>query len=140
MTTAIDTNVIAALWGDVRQLNRTARTALDAAAASGPLVVSAPVFAELMAGRGITEDFLAGFTARMGIVVEWEIGEGAWREAGRAFQAYAQRRRRSGDHHPRRILADFLIGAHALVNEYALLTMDKSIYRAAFPALKLLTF
>lgn len=42
--------------------------------------------------------------------------------------------------HPRRILADFLIGAHALTNGYALLTLDKSGFRSAFPALKLLTF
>jgi len=139
VTTAIDTNVIAALWGDDRQLNQTARTALDAAAGSGELVVSAPVFAELIAGPEITEDFVSGFCTRMGIVVEWQISENVWREAGRAFGSYAQRRR-SKDLHPRRILADFLIGAHALSNGYALLTMDKSVYRAAFPTLKLLTF
>lgn len=107
---------------------------------SGALVISPPVFAELMAAPGITEEFLTEFCADAEIAVDWQVTENIWREAGRAYRAYARRRRRSGDHHPRRILADFLIGAHALANEYALLTMDKSIYRAAFPALKLLTF
>jgi len=36
---------------------------------------------------------------------------------------------------PRRILADFLIGAHATVNGYKLLTMDAGVYRAGFPRL-----
>ena len=140
MTTAIDTNAIASLWSGDDQLNQSARTALEAAAGNGALAMSAPVFAELLAAPGITEDFVAEFCARKGIVVEWEITENVWREAARAFRSHAQRRRRSGDLHPRPILADFLIGAHALANGYALLTMDKSIYRAAFPALKLLTF
>ena len=92
-----------------------------------------------MAAPGFTEASLTEFCSATGIVVEWQMTESVWREAGRSFQAYAKRRRRSGDHYPRRILADFLIGAHALVNGYPLLTMDKSIYRAGFPALKLLT-
>jgi hypothetical protein len=39
----------------------------------------------------------------------------------------------------RRILADFLIGAHATARDYRLLTMDVHIYRAAFPTLKIET-
>ena len=140
MSTAIDTNVIVSLWSREPKLSAPASIALETAAAGGALVVSAPVFAELIASPGFTEDDVAEFCVGAGIDVEWQITENVWREAGRAYRAYAQRRRRSGDRHPRRILADFLIGAHALVNEHALLTMDKSVYRAAFPALKLLTF
>ena len=40
---------------------------------------------------------------------------------------------------PRRILADFLIGAHALRNGFPLLTLDDRIYRAAFPGLIVVT-
>lgn len=40
---------------------------------------------------------------------------------------------------PRRILADFLIGAHALHSGYRLLTLDDRFYRTAFPRLSLLT-
>lgn len=59
------------------------------------------------------------------------------RAAGRAFQAYALRRRSHGDSGPRRILADFVIGAHALDRDYDLLTMDDRLYRAAFPRLRI---
>ena len=38
---------------------------------------------------------------------------------------------------PRRIAADFLIGAHAAARGYSLLTFDKRTFRAAFPALDL---
>ena len=38
----------------------------------------------------------------------------AWRVAGKAFQKYASRRQKQQAGRPRRILADFLIGAHAL--------------------------
>jgi predicted nucleic acid-binding protein len=54
-----------------------------------------------------------------------------------AFQAYAARRRRHGEAGPRRTLADFVIGAHALQNGFRLLTLDDRIYRAAFPTLKI---
>jgi predicted nucleic acid-binding protein len=65
------------------------------------------------------------------------MGEPVWRSAGRAFQAYAERRRKQRDSGTRRILADFLIGAHALTGGYQLLTLDKRLYQAAFPNLKI---
>ena len=40
---------------------------------------------------------------------------------------------------PRRILADFLIGAHALDRGASLATMDEEHYRTAFPKLDLIT-
>jgi predicted nucleic acid-binding protein len=39
----------------------------------------------------------------------------------------------------RRILPDFLIGAHAVVRGYRLLPLDERLYRSAFPALKMET-
>jgi predicted nucleic acid-binding protein len=39
---------------------------------------------------------------------------------------------------PRRILTDFLIGAHALVRGFTLLTFDQRLYAAAFPELNIL--
>ena len=53
----------------------------------------------------------------------------------RAFQSYAVRRRRHGHSAPRRILADFMIGAHAQQAGYQLLTLDGRLYRTAFPEL-----
>jgi predicted nucleic acid-binding protein len=137
MMTAIDTNVIVALWDRDPGLSLAAQSALDTALAAGGLVVSAPVFAELMAAPGRSESFLNSFFRETGIVLDWNLHEGIWRTAGRAFQKYAARRREKHVSGPRRILADFLIGAHASEGGHRLLTLDDRLYRAAFPRLPL---
>jgi predicted nucleic acid-binding protein len=139
MTTAIDTNVIVALWDAEDSLHRVARAALDKAFNEGALVISGAVYAELMAAPGRSEMFVDRFCEEAGIVVEWELGKKAWRAAGAAFQGYGARRRGQKAGEPRRILADFLIGAHALVNGYRLLTLDAGIYQASFPKLAIAT-
>jgi hypothetical protein len=80
---------------------------------------------------------VSSFLSENRIAIDWNLEEPIWRSAGRAFQAYAERRRREGDHGPRRFLADFLIGAHADVRGYRLLSLDERLYRAAFPKLKM---
>lgn len=135
MISAIDTNVLVALWDRDDSLNLAAQTALDAAFARGKLVISGAVFAELLAFPRRTESFLNRFLQDTGIAVDWFIDESIWRTAGMAFQKYANRRRKQKAGQPRRILADFLIGAHALEKGYSLLTLDEGIYRAAFPKL-----
>ena len=137
MTTAIDTNVFVALWDEGPGVTSAARTALEAAFQRGNLTVAAPVFAELVAGPGRTEDFVNGFFEDTGIAIDWELGEKVWRAAARAFRGYAERRRKKRDLGTRRILADFLIGAHAAAHGYRLLTLDERLYRAAFPTLKI---
>jgi predicted nucleic acid-binding protein len=139
MTTVVDSNVIVALWDRDDALNAAAQSALDAALGRGSLVVPAPVYAELMAFAGRTESFLDSFFRQTSIAVEWSLEERVWRTAGQAFQDYATRRRKQRDPGPRRILADFLIGAYATRNSYALLTLDEGLYRAAFPALTIVT-
>jgi predicted nucleic acid-binding protein len=138
MTTAIDTNVIVALWDAEDSLHRVARAALDKAFNEGALVISGAAYAELMAAPGRSETFVDRFCEETGIAVEWEIGERAWRAAGAAFQGYTARRRKQKGAEARRILADFVIGAHALVNGYKLLTLDARMYQASFPRLGIL--
>lgn len=140
MTTAIDTNILVALWNDDEALNVHARTALDSALSRGGLVISAPVFAELLAAPARTEAFVDSFCRETGIAVDWILGEAVWRIAGRAFQQYVSRRKKQLGPGPRRILADFLIGAHALHNGFRLLTLDDRLYSAAFPRLRRLTY
>ena len=137
MTTAIDTNVITALWNVDDALNHQAQGALDAVFGRGKLVVSGVVYAELLAAPLRTEHFVDQFLEEAGIAVEWEINENILRTAGVAFQSYAEQRRKQKGQQPRRILADFLIGAHAAVNGHRLLTLDGKHYRAAFPKLEL---
>src|SRR5208283_2496874 len=50
-----------------------------------------------------------------------------------------ERRRKRRDPSSRRILADFLIGAHAHTRSYRLLTLDERLYKAAFPTLTIET-
>lgn len=138
MTTAIDTKVVVALWNKDDTLNMMARSALDAAHGRGGLVIAAPVFVELLASPSQSEASLDSFCRETGISVDWELNEIIWRVAGRAFQAYAARRRKQRHSGPRRILADFLIGAHALQNGFGLLTLDDRLYRAAFPRLSIM--
>jgi predicted nucleic acid-binding protein len=123
MTTAIDTNVIIALWHDDPALSQAAETALDAAFNRGGLIIAAPVFAELIAAPGRSEAFVSSFLEENGIAIDWDLNEPIWRAAGRAFQAYAERRRKQRDHGTRRLLADFLIGAHAHIHGYRLLSL-----------------
>jgi predicted nucleic acid-binding protein len=137
VTTAIDTNVIVALWDDDPAFSLAAETALEAAFHRGGLVIAAPVFAELVAAPGRTDSFVSSFLEENAIAIEWDLNEPIWRSAGRAFQAYAERRRKQRDHGTRRLLADFLIGAHAHIRGYRLLSLDERLYRAAFPALKI---
>lgn len=137
MITALDTNVIVALLKTDDALSRSVQQCLDMAKGRGRLVISAPVFAELMAGR--SESFLNSFFLHTSVAVEWELPEAVWRRAGQAFHDYAERRKRQRDRGPRRILADFLIGAHASHRGYHLLTLDERIYKAAFPELAIIT-
>ena len=137
MITSIDTNVIIALWDRDLAISSAAQSALDNALERGGLVVGAPVFAELMAAPGRGETFLTSFFRDTGIAIEWNLQEAVWRAAGRSFQKYAARRRGKREPGPRRILADFLIGAHASERGYRLLTLDDRLYRAAFPDLAL---
>jgi predicted nucleic acid-binding protein len=139
MTTAIDTNIIVALWDADDSLHRLARAALDKAFSEGTLVISGAVYAELLAAPGRTEQFLSRFCEDAQIEVEWELGANIWKAAGAAFQRYAARRKRQNGAAARRILADFVIGAHALVNGYRLLTLDARMYKESFPKLEILT-
>src|SRR5438552_8484871 len=93
MITALDTNVIINLWDRDPVVNTLAQTALDDALMLGTLVVGAPVFSELMAAPARTEAFVNAFFEYTSIAIEFDLDQAIWRAAGRAFQAYAIRRR-----------------------------------------------
>lgn len=137
MITALDTSVLVALWDLDEKLNHAAQIALDAAFERGGLVISGAVFAELLAFPRRNEKFLDEFLHDTGISVDWFTDESVWRTAAKALQGYSWRRRARTVTGPRRLLADFLIGAHALERGYDLLTLDQRLYRAVFPQLRI---
>jgi hypothetical protein len=138
MTTSIDSNVISALWNDNDPLNAEAVRTLGNLRTHEKLVVSGIVYSELMAGPLRDEASLDLFFADTGMEIDWAMDEETWREAGRAYSGYTKRRKGSGGDDSRRILADFLIGAHALVRGFSLLTIDYRHYEAAFPTLSII--
>ena len=111
---------------------------LGAAKAEGALLISPVVYVELLAYPKATENFVHEFLADTGITVDFVLKEGVWEEAGRRFAQYANRRRRSGSAHPKRLLADFLVGAHALLQADRLFSLDPGVYGQDFPELRLL--
>ena len=138
--TAIDTNIFVAFWGEDERGNRNAQEALDEALSSGLLIVAAPVYAELLGRPSRTGAMLDEFFMQTGIKVDWNISEQVWRLAGTASLAYNVRRRASKGGESRRILADFVIGAHAVANGCSLLTLDRNFFERNFPGLVVKTF
>ena len=137
MRTALDTSVLSALWSKEPLAPDTARN-LGNAKTEGGLVVAAPVYAELLAYPKATESFVNGFLADTGIEVDFEFRQPVWLEAGRRFARYAKRRRRTTGQGPRRLLADFIIGSHALAQADRFMTLDPKRYKQDLPELKLI--
>ena len=137
--TAVDTNVIVGLLAGTEDETQIARRALVEVATQGPLILCPAVYAELLAMPGFSEDDLAAFVEETDLIVDWALAPEVWQSAGRAYSAYAARhRKQKGDKGPRRILADFLIGAHAELTAGKLLTLDPKLYRANFAELEVL--
>ncbi|CAN5797301.1 type II toxin-antitoxin system VapC family toxin [soil metagenome] len=137
--TAVDTNVFVGLLAGTEDEAEVAQRALEKAVAEGPLLLCPAVYAELLAMPGMSEGELDTFVDANDLTVEWVLQSEVWRAAGRAYAAYATRRRKQkGDKGPRRILADFVIGAHATLTAGKLLTLDPNLYRANFVGLEII--
>jgi predicted nucleic acid-binding protein len=141
MTTfSLDSNVLIALWDDTNALSVPACRCLALARAQGQLVVSTPVYGELMGhpSRSVAE--IDTFLSMTDIAIDWDMEQAIWRKAGVAFQGYVRRRLASTGLLTRRILTDFLIGAHASVRGYALVTLDRRHYETSFPGIRVESF
>jgi len=121
--TALDSNILLALWNAEATAPRLVEV-LGSLQSRGRLVVCGAVYAQLCGQRPDLDALLAGY----GVQADPDMPLTAWKLAGRAQAAYAQRRQASGGGLPRRILTDFLVGAHASVGGYALLTLNTRDY------------
>jgi predicted nucleic acid-binding protein len=131
MITAIDTNILFDVLLPNEKFFETSARALEESAASGSLVVCDLVYAELciqFPSQLDCDEFLEATTIR----VE-PLNREAHFLASRAWRVY---RKRGGQR--TRILADFLIGAHAQSQATRLLTRDRGFYRSLFPSLDVL--
>ena len=130
MITAVDTNVLLDIVRPNREFFQSSIESLEEASQAGSLVVCDLVYAELCVHFGKQEEcdeFLNEAQAR----VEALSREASFL-ASRVWRTY---RRQGGKRS--RILADFLIGAHAEVQASCLLSRDRGFYRAMFPELRL---
>ncbi len=138
MSVAVDTNVIIRIVaGDERTVERAVQVMQETGGREA-LVISPVVYAELHAHPGWKTAEIDLFLRNTDILVDWELPKQTWIRAGTTFAAYARRRSRSQRGAPRRLIADFLIGAHAeLVG--GLVTADLGFYSTNFPALRLVS-
>ncbi len=134
--TALDTNVIIDLEEGTPQVVEAALRTIEDASERGRIVVCGVVYAELCGrrqdGAARTAEALLG--AHVGIDIDLPLE--VWTHAGFSYAAYAKRRKAKSGAEPRRILADFIIGAHASAVG-ALVTSDADFYRRAFPELRI---
>jgi len=131
--TAIDTNVISALWSGEPAAQGIA-TALNESQGIGGLVVCPAVYVELRAYPGVTREFVDSFLMDTNVVVDWVLDDTVWQLVAERFGKYAERRR-AHDNHPKRLLADFVVGAHASLCADRLMTLDRGRYEREFAEL-----
>jgi predicted nucleic acid-binding protein len=137
LRTALDTNVLSALWSGEPSA-RGIDSALFEARSEGGLVICAPVYCELLAYPSATQRFIKEFLGETGIFVDFLLDEQVWQRAANAFVGYAERRRRPRGRSAKRMLVDFVIAAHALLRADRLMTLDASRYRRDFPKLHII--
>ena len=131
MITAVDSSVLLDVFGSDATFGPASASAIRVALAQGPLVACEVVWAEV---AGSFASAAAANEAFNRLNLEFSaLTLQAALEAGMAWKSY---RARGGVR--TRVIADFLIGAHALFQADRLLTLDRGFYRACFKRLRVI--
>jgi predicted nucleic acid-binding protein len=132
MVTAVDSNVLIDLLGEETRFTAPSIAALDEARMRGALVIC-PIVASEISAHFASAMALEEILLEMGLAVS-EMSLHALHLAGTAFVRYRRRSAKPKE----RMLADFLVGAHALCQGDGLLTRDRGYYRTYFPKLQVI--
>lgn len=134
---AIDTSVLVDLLGDDARAD-AAEACLRMALGSGPVVACDVVVSEVTAALGHGSEVMDALE-EMGLRFS-AIEQRAAVRAGEMQRKYAQRQRATADAGAPapRALADFLVGAHAMLQCNALITRDEGFFRDYFKGLKVI--
>jgi predicted nucleic acid-binding protein len=131
MITAVDTNILLDVFGADASFGRASANALRLCCAAGAVVACEIVWAETAAAFPEEALFVDAMTT-LGIGFQ-AIGREVAILAGAVWRSYRQRGGKR-----ERVVADFLIGAHALSRCDRLLSRDRGFYRSYFENLEVL--
>jgi predicted nucleic acid-binding protein len=134
---AIDSSVLIDFIGNDPQAADAADLALRRALAAGPVVACDVVLAEVVTGLGSGSAVMDALE-ELGIDFVPLEQRSAVR-AGEMQRRYVERRRSAlGRPEAPRVVADFLVGAHALLQCQGLITRDAGFFRDYFKGLKVI--
>ena len=134
MITAVDTSVLLDLLLHDPSFGTRSEAALRKASNEGALMICEVVYAEL-AGLFPTQAALEAFLRDTGIQLKSSSPETLWK-VGELWRRFCVERPRHAAV-ARRVVADFLVGAHAMLHAEQLLTRDQDFYHRAFVGLRL---